>query len=146
METTSHSSAARPDACWTTVARQYLPHERMPLTTPVTFSYRRRDPLCIRAVFHCPHDNDVVWDLGRDMLAGATRTLTGGSDVLAWPEASGDRLWLRLGPADADQALLSIDRILLSAWIETTYLLVPPGTEEDHLDWTPLHRLLTPHD
>ncbi|MFF3728547.1 SsgA family sporulation/cell division regulator [Streptomyces erythrochromogenes] len=140
METTPRSGSARRDARWSTFARQYLPHGA-PLTIPVTFSYRRSDPLCVRAVFHCPHGNDVTWVLGRDVLAAATRTLTGSSDIIGWPDPVDGRLWLRLGPSP-DHALLSLDRDQLTAWLQITYTLVPPGTEEDHLDWTPIHLLL----
>ncbi|MFD6877776.1 MULTISPECIES: SsgA family sporulation/cell division regulator [unclassified Streptomyces] len=108
----------------------------------MTFSYRRSDPLCVRAVFHCPLGSDITWNLGRDLLATATRTLVGGCDILGWPDPVDGRLWLRLGP-HPEHALLSIDRAQLTAWLQTTYTLVPPGAEEDHLDWTPIQQLLT---
>ncbi|MGW7316572.1 SsgA family sporulation/cell division regulator [Streptomyces sp. NPDC054865] len=142
METTPRSGAARREAHWATHARQYLPHARVRLSVPVTFSYRRSDPLCVRAVFHCPLGSDITWNLGRDLLATATRTLVGGCDILGWPDPVDGRLWLRLGP-HPEHALLSIDRAQLTAWLQTTYTLVPPGAEEDHLDWTPIQQLLT---
>ncbi|EFL19493.1 predicted protein [Streptomyces sp. C] len=140
VEITPRPGAARRDARWSTFARQYLPHPSHPLTVPVTFTYRSDDPLCVKAVFHCRQD--IIWVLGRDLLAAATRSLVGSSDVVGWPDpVDGGRLWLRLGP-HPDHALLSLDRTQLIAWLQITYTLVPPGTEEEHMDWTPIHRLL----
>ncbi|MFF3013823.1 SsgA family sporulation/cell division regulator [Streptomyces sp. NPDC057939] len=141
MDATSRSGSARRDARWSTLARQYLPQRAAPLAIPVTFAYRRSDPLCVHAVFHCPQGDDVTWMLGRDVLAAATRTLTGSGDIIGWPDPIDSRLWLRLGPSPG-HALLSLDRDQLSAWLQNTFTLVPPGTEEDHLDWTPIHELL----
>ncbi|MFE5561185.1 SsgA family sporulation/cell division regulator [Streptomyces sp. NPDC056544] len=140
METTSRSGSARRDARWSTFARQYLPHGTV-LTIPVTFAYRRSDPLCVRADFHRLHGDDVTWILGRDLLAATTHTLTGSNDIIGWPDPVDGRLWLRLGP-QPDHALLSLGRDQLTAWLQITYTLIPPGTEEDHLDWTPIHQLL----
>ncbi|MEW2588131.1 SsgA family sporulation/cell division regulator [Streptomyces virginiae] len=140
METTPRSGTAHRDAHWSTLACHYPSQGQVRLTIPVTFSYRRSDPLCVQAVFHC--QQDVTWVLGRDMLASATCALTDGSDIAGWPDPVDGRLWLRLG-AHPDQALLSLDREQLAAWLRITYALVPPGTEEDHLDWTPILQLLT---
>ncbi|MEU9027156.1 SsgA family sporulation/cell division regulator [Streptomyces sp. NPDC048383] len=143
MEPVLPSGAARCDARWSTRARQYLPHTRTPRTVPVTFHYRRTDPLAVEAVFRCPsHGDDVVWTLGRDLLSCGISSLTGTGDVVLWPGRGRSRVWLRLGP-DTGHALLSISRPELAAWLRTTYALVPPGTEEEHLDWTPIHRLLS---
>ncbi|MER5807881.1 SsgA family sporulation/cell division regulator [Streptomyces sp. NPDC002033] len=141
---TEPSRSARHDARWSTVAHQYLPHCDAPLLVPVTFGYRRSDPLRVRATFHCPQDDDVVWDLGRDLLATGTRTVSGGADLLVWPAEGPEpqrQVWLRLGPQHT-HALLALDRTGLLAWLETTYALVPADSEGDHLDWTPIEQLL----
>ncbi|MFG2621251.1 SsgA family sporulation/cell division regulator [Streptomyces sp. NPDC048507] len=144
---TDPSRSARHDARWSTVARQYLPHCETPLLVPVTFGYRRSDPLRVRAAFHCPQNDDVVWDLGRDLLAAGTRSASGGGDVLVWPAdgtESQPQVWLRLGPQHT-HALLALDRTRLLAWLDTTYALVPADSEEDHLDWRPIELLLAGH-
>ncbi|MFE2877684.1 SsgA family sporulation/cell division regulator [Streptomyces roseus] len=141
MQTTPSSDAARR---WCTVARQYDPRDHRPTPVPVTFLYRRADPLCVQATFHSPTNGDVVWKLGRDVLIAGTRAPAGSGDVAVWPASAATPngvVWLRLGP-EGEHALLSLDRAQMSAWLMTTCLLVPPGTEEDHLDWTLLDRLL----
>ncbi|MFI6150832.1 SsgA family sporulation/cell division regulator [Streptomyces sp. NPDC051109] len=141
MTCSPHSDAARG---WSTVACQYHPHGHRPTPAPVTFLYRRADPLCVQATFHSPRSGAVVWDLGRDLLIAGTRALTGEGDVCIWPASAATRNGL-VGAATGSEdgrALLSLDRTQLSAWLMTTCLLAPPGTEEDHLDWTLMDRLL----
>ncbi|MEV6584103.1 SsgA family sporulation/cell division regulator [Streptomyces sp. NPDC051582] len=141
MQTTPSPDAARR---WSTVARQYDAPGHWPTPIPVTFLYRRADPLCVQAIFHGPGGDDVVWRLGRDLLIAGTRALTGSGDVAVWPASAAtpnSLVWLRLGPEDG-RALLSVDRAHLSAWLMSTCLLVPPGTEEEHLDWALMDQLL----
>lgn len=76
------------------------------------FSYRRNDPLCVKAVFQC--QQDVTWLPGRNMLASATCALTDSSDFAGWPDPVDLRLWPRLG-THPDQGLLNREREHLTA-------------------------------
>ncbi|MFE2166354.1 SsgA family sporulation/cell division regulator [Streptomyces sp. NPDC059447] len=114
-------------------------HLRTRLRFPLraTFRWCPDAPLEAEVTFHPGADrSDVVWVMGRDLLARGVRTLTGEGDVRIRPMAGPGRMGqvlLRLGTSSS--ALFTVDRAELSSWLESTWAVVPAGAEAECLDW-----------
>ncbi|GGR18706.1 hypothetical protein GCM10010497_20950 [Streptomyces cinereoruber] len=138
----SRPSSPVPPACreikWRTTAFLITDSCRVPLEA--TVRYRSRSPFVIALTLHTP-TGDTVWHLDRDMFLAGTEKPVGIGEVRISP-APYDRLVLRLGdPAHA--ALISLGRGPALRWLNTTYTVVPAGTESSHIDWRPLLDVLT---
>ncbi|MFD9728133.1 SsgA family sporulation/cell division regulator [Streptomyces sp. NPDC059072] len=132
---TFRSSVGAHDLTRTIQIHQLRTRLRFPLRA--TFRWRPDAPLEAEVTFHPGAGrSDVVWVMGRDLLARGVRTLTGEGDVrirpLAGPGRKGQVL-LRLGTGSP--ALFTVDRAELSSWVESTWAVVPAGAEADSLDW-----------
>ncbi len=110
------------------------PDAVVPIETTVT--YTSRDPHALSIVFHLLDDAPVVWRVDREMVLTGSLTATGAGEVHLRPAPDG-RLLLRLGPA-GHCAEVRCDQDGLARLVRDTFVLVPQGTEESHIDWQPL--------
>ncbi|MFI8962756.1 SsgA family sporulation/cell division regulator [Streptomyces sp. NPDC053493] len=101
-----------------------------------TVSYMSRDPHALSVTFHLVDPAPVVWRLDREMILTGSLAPTGTGEVHLRPTEDG-KLLLRLGPA-GDSATVRCDREDLRRLVHDTFVLVPQGTEEHHIDWRPL--------
>ncbi|MET8505774.1 SsgA family sporulation/cell division regulator [Streptomyces sp. NPDC004787] len=137
------SEARRPDdraaalvEPWRTSGRRQV-NADLEIPIDVTFSYDPGDPWAVRVSFaHLGLTTD--WTLSRELLRTGIRTSCGLGDVQLWPVrrgGRGGRLRIRLG-GTGSPVLVDVDRRALRAWLASTFEVVPPGTEPDHVDWT----------
>jgi len=103
---------------------------------PTTVSYTSRDPYALSLAFHLMEPRPVVWRLDRETVLTGSHTPAGSGDVRVEPAEDG-KVLLRLGPAGHCASVLC-DRDRLTGLVHDSYVLVPPGTEERHIDWRPL--------
>ncbi|WP_059012416.1 SsgA family sporulation/cell division regulator [Streptomyces specialis] len=102
---------------------------------PALLRYRSDDPFAVHVTFHLGSDAPVHWTFARDLLVEGVFRPSGQGDVLLWPARWDGRnvVWLSLRSPDGD-ALLRAPAAALSAWLEHTMRLVPPGTETERID------------
>jgi hypothetical protein len=110
------------------------PHTR--ITVKARFYYSSDDPYAVTV--DLDHDGGIVsWSFSRDLLSAGLRHASGLGDVHVWPTPSSAGkalLHLRIGrPTRA--AHFTIDAERLSAWLDRTHSLVPPGTETSTINW-----------
>ncbi|MFE9045579.1 SsgA family sporulation/cell division regulator [Streptomyces sp. NPDC012421] len=101
-----------------------------------TVGYDSRDPHALSIAFHLLGEDAVVWRVDREMVLTGSLRPTGDGDVLLRPAPDG-ALLLSLGPAGG-RAVVSCDQEALARLVRETFVLVPQGTEEHHIDWGPL--------
>ncbi|MEU4067062.1 SsgA family sporulation/cell division regulator [Streptomyces wedmorensis] len=118
-------------------------HLTMELVTPdagvpidTTVRYSSRDPHALSVAFHLLGRSPVVWCLDREMVVTGSHTPTGAGEVHLSAAPDGDLL-IRLGRT-GQCATVRCDRDRLARLVRETFLLVPQGTEEHHIDWQPL--------
>jgi hypothetical protein len=104
------------------------------IVVPATLSYTREAPYAVTAAFHTA-EGDVTWIFGRDLLCQGLEAPVGDGDVAVWPSVHGgvESLCLSLS-SPTGSALLEADIAAVEAFLDLTYVLVPAGTECDHLD------------
>lgn len=86
------------------------------------------------------------WTFARELLVEGVFRPCGHGDVRIWPTKSDNRpvLCMALSSPDGD-ALLQAPATAVSAWLERTLRVVPPGTEAERLGLdAALAELLTP--
>jgi hypothetical protein len=98
--------------------------------------YRATDPLAVEALFDAGGSAPVRWVFSRDLLVNGLDHRTGDGDVVVWPTT--DRhgqpaVHVRLSSPDG-AALLEAPAGVLREFLADTFLLVPLGSEVDHLD------------
>src|ERR671911_1269000 len=97
--------------------------------------YTAADPLAVEALFDDGTD-PIRWVFARDLLAAGLDQRTGRGDVMIWPTTDADgrpAVHLRLHSPDGD-ALLEASVPALEAFLAAAWRLVPPGTEQEHID------------
>jgi hypothetical protein len=104
------------------------------IAVPATLSYTREAPYAVTAAFHTA-EGDVTWIFGRDLLCQGLEAPVGDGDVAVWPSVQGavESLCLSLS-SPTGSALLEADIAAVEAFLDLTYVLVPSGSEGDHLD------------
>ena len=107
------------------------------IPVPARFTYHSADPYAVHITFHIGSDTPVRWVFARDLLVDGAFRPAGEGDVRVWPaRAEGSRvICLALSSPDGE-ALLRVPATALTAWLERTLRLVPPGTEADRVDLT----------
>ncbi|MDT0307841.1 SsgA family sporulation/cell division regulator [Streptomyces sp. DSM 44917] len=102
---------------------------------PALLRYRTDDPFAVHATFHLGSEAPVHWAFARELLVEGVFRPAGQGDVRVWPGKAEGRsvIWLSLCSPDGD-ALLYAPAAPVSAWLERTLRLVPPGTEGERLD------------
>lgn len=116
------------------------------IPVPARLTYRTQDPYAAHVSFHISSDVPVNWTFARELLVEGVFRPCGHGDVRVWPTKVDGRnvLCLALSSPDGD-ALLEAPSAAVSAWLERTLRLVPPGTETDRLGIdSGLARLLAP--
>ncbi|MFD0366729.1 SsgA family sporulation/cell division regulator [Streptomyces sp. NPDC059071] len=112
------------------------------LTPDMTFridtvvGYDSRDPHALTIAFHLLGEDPVVWRVDREMILTGSLRPTGDGEIRLRPDPDGGLL-LRLGPT-GQRAVVRCEREALGRFVRDTFVLVPQGTEERHIDWGPL--------
>ncbi|MCD0485115.1 SsgA family sporulation/cell division regulator [Streptacidiphilus sp. ASG 303] len=102
---------------------------------PARLSYGAHDPYAVHITFHLGSETPVTWVFARELLAEGTFRPCGQGDVRVWPGRADGRGVLNMGlSSPAGDALLEAPLAAVTAWLERTHRLVPPGSEGDTLD------------
>ncbi|MER6127671.1 SsgA family sporulation/cell division regulator [Streptomyces sp. NPDC001795] len=101
---------------------------------PARLGYRTDDPYAVHITFHINSDHPVSWTFARELLVEGVFRPCGHGDVRVWPAKAGGRsaVLIALNSPGGD-ALLEAPAAPVSAWLERTLRLVPPGTESRRL-------------
>ncbi|WP_030614394.1 SsgA family sporulation/cell division regulator [Streptomyces sclerotialus] len=104
------------------------------VAVPARLTYRTDDPYAVHVAFHIGSDSPVNWTFARELLVEGVFRPCGHGDVRVWPTKVEGRslVCMALSSPDGD-ALLEAPATAVSAWLERTLRVVPPGTEEEHL-------------
>lgn len=100
------------------------------IPVPARLNYRSDDPYAVHVSFHVNSDFPVHWTFARDLLVEGVFRPSGHGDVRVWPTKSEGRnvVLMALSSPDGD-ALLQAPTAQVSAWLERTLRVVPPGSE-----------------
>ncbi|MFC8511197.1 SsgA family sporulation/cell division regulator [Streptomyces sp. NPDC057411] len=101
-----------------------------------TVGYESRDPYALSIAFHLLGEEPVVWRVDRGMILAGALGPTGDGEVRIRPTPDGGLL-LQLGPV-GQCAVVRCEQEALGRFVRDTFVLVPQGTEERHIDWAPL--------
>ncbi len=128
-----------------TLEMQFLlgPDETVPVAG--RFSYRSDRPYEVEVAFLSRGRTIATWLFARDLLLAGLRGEAGEGDVRVWPSGEpGGRRRAHIELSTDDSVCeLSVRATELTAWLEQTAAIVPPGHEDDYLDMdTHLARLL----
>ncbi|WP_274559086.1 SsgA family sporulation/cell division regulator [Streptomyces spiramyceticus] len=104
------------------------------IPVPARLTYRTDDPYAVHVAFHIGSDSPVNWTFARELLVEGVFRPCGHGDVRIWPTKIDSRsvICMALTSPDGD-ALLEAPSVAVSAWLERTLLMVPPGTETEQL-------------
>ncbi|MFF0226155.1 SsgA family sporulation/cell division regulator [Streptomyces sp. NPDC004629] len=101
---------------------------------PARLSYRTDDPYAVHISFHINSEQPVNWTFARELLVEGVFRPCGHGDVRVWPTKASGRsvVLMALSSPDGD-ALLEAPTTQVSAWLERTLRMVPPGSEAEQL-------------
>ncbi|AIR98639.1 SsgA family sporulation/cell division regulator [Streptomyces glaucescens] len=100
------------------------------VAVPARLGYRTDDPYAVHLAFHVDSESPVHWTFARELLVEGVFRPCGQGDVRVWPSRSRGRGVVLLGLSSPDgDALLEAPAAQVSAWLERTLRVVPPGTE-----------------
>ncbi|MCX4700390.1 SsgA family sporulation/cell division regulator [Streptomyces sp. NBC_01352] len=104
------------------------------IPVPALLIYHTDDPYAIHIAFHINSDHPVHWTFARELLVEGVFRPCGHGDVRVWPTKVAGRsvVLMALSSPDGD-ALLEAPTPQVSAWLERTLRVVPPGTEGEQL-------------
>lgn len=104
------------------------------IPVPARLTYRAADPFAVHIAFHIGSEHPVHWTFARELLVEGVFRPCGGGDVRVWPTKSAGRgvILMALSSPDGD-ALVEAPSTAVSAWLERTLRIVPPGTEAELL-------------
>ncbi|CAM3677932.1 SsgA family sporulation/cell division regulator [Streptomyces albus] len=102
------------------------------VAVPARLSYRTDDPYAVHVTFHITSETPVHWTFARELLMEGVTQPCGDGDVRVWPTRVGTRkvVCMALSSPHGD-ALLEADSPLLTAWLDRTLRVVPPGEEAE---------------
>ncbi|MBL1080390.1 SsgA family sporulation/cell division regulator [Streptomyces actinomycinicus] len=101
---------------------------------PARLGYRSDDPYAVHISFHINSEHPVDWTFARELLVEGVFRPCGNGDVRVWPaKAEGHGVVLMALSSPEGDALLEAPVPQVSAWLERTLRLVPPGTEGGQL-------------
>ncbi|MFD7241840.1 SsgA family sporulation/cell division regulator [Streptomyces massasporeus] len=108
------------------------PERRIPV--PARLGYLTDDPYAVHVTFHIDTEHPVYWTFARDLLVEGVFRPCGQGDVRVWPTKTEGRsvVLMALSSPDGD-ALLEAPAGAVSAWLERTLRVVPPGAEGEQL-------------
>ncbi|MEU3249973.1 SsgA family sporulation/cell division regulator [Streptomyces sp. NPDC006997] len=108
------------------------PEQSIPV--PALLGYRTDDPYAVHITFHINSDLPVHWTFARELLVEGVFRPCGSGDVRVWPtKAEGRGVVLMALSSPDGEALLEAPTAQVSAWLERTLRVVPPGTEGGQL-------------
>lgn len=100
------------------------------IPVPARLTYHSDDPFAVHVSFHIGSGCPVHWTFARELLVEGLFRPCGHGDVRVWPTRIGVRTVLCLALASPDgDALLEAPIVAVSAWLERTMRVVPPGRE-----------------
>ncbi|MER7663028.1 SsgA family sporulation/cell division regulator [Streptomyces sp. NPDC096193] len=101
---------------------------------PARLTYRTDDPYAVHVTFHVGSESPVKWTFARELLVEGVFRPCGHGDVRVWPTKVDGRnvVLMALSSPDGD-ALLEAVATVVSAWLERTLRVVPPGSESERL-------------
>ncbi|MFE6687979.1 SsgA family sporulation/cell division regulator [Streptomyces sp. NPDC057743] len=107
-------------------------------TVPVAgrFGYRSDRPYEVEVAFLSRGEAVATWLFARDLLLGGLYEEVGEGDVRVWPArraAAPRRVHIELATDDS-VCELTVRATELTAWLEQTAAIVPPGHEDRYLD------------
>ncbi|MEU0970815.1 SsgA family sporulation/cell division regulator [Streptomyces sp. NPDC005917] len=104
------------------------------IPVPARLAYRSDHPYAVHVGFHVNSESPVHWTFARDLLVEGVFRPCGHGDVRVWPTKVAGRsvVLMALSSPDGD-ALLEAPTAQVSAWLERTLRVVPPGTEGGQL-------------
>jgi hypothetical protein len=104
------------------------------IPVPARLTYCSDDPYAVHVSFHVNSEFPVHWTFARDLLVEGVFRPCGHGDVRVWPTKSEGRsvVLMALSSPDGD-ALLEAPIPQVSAWLERTLRVVPPGSEGGRL-------------
>ncbi|MEU1052307.1 SsgA family sporulation/cell division regulator [Streptomyces sp. NPDC005876] len=93
-------------------------------------SYRTDDPYAVHLTFHTDTDRPVHWMFARELLVEGLFRPCGSGDVRVWPARADGRGVVLVALSSPDgEALLRAPAPRVSAWLERTLRVCPPGSE-----------------
>ncbi|MCX5437620.1 MULTISPECIES: SsgA family sporulation/cell division regulator [unclassified Streptomyces] len=104
------------------------------IPVPARLTYRTDDPYAVHIAFHIGSEHPVDWTFARELLVEGVFRPCGHGDVRVWPTKVDRRsvVLMALSSPDGD-ALLEAPAAAVSAWLERTLRVVPPGSESGRL-------------
>ncbi|WP_329117913.1 SsgA family sporulation/cell division regulator [Streptomyces sp. NBC_01465] len=104
------------------------------IPVPARLTYNTADPYAVHVSFHIGSDSPVNWTFARELLVEGVFRACGHGDVRIWPTKVDSRnvICIALTSPDGD-ALLEAPSAQVSAWMERTLRIVPPGSETAQL-------------
>ncbi|MEU4876644.1 SsgA family sporulation/cell division regulator [Streptomyces sp. NPDC021608] len=101
---------------------------------PARLCFRSDDPFAVHVTFHTNSEQPVAWTFARELLVEGVFRPCGHGDVRVWPTKTEGRgvVLMALSSPDGD-ALLEAPAAQVSAWLERTLRVVPPGSEGEQL-------------
>lgn len=104
------------------------------LPVPARLVYRADDPYAVHVAFHVTSEQPVHWTFARELLVEGVFRPCGYGDVRVWPSKADGRSLVLMALSSPDgEALLEAPAAQVSAWLERTLRLVPPGSESEQL-------------
>ncbi|MCX4508796.1 SsgA family sporulation/cell division regulator [Streptomyces sp. NBC_01619] len=101
---------------------------------PARLGYRTEDPYAVHITFHIGSEHPVHWTFARELLVEGIFRPCGHGDVRIWPTKVDRRSVILIALSSPDgEALLEAPSAQVSAWLERTLRVVPPGSEREHL-------------
>lgn len=115
------------------------------IPVPARFAYRTDDPYAVHLTFHLGSQEAVRWTFARELLVEGVFRPCGHGDVRVWPAKSQGRSVVMMTLSSPEgNALLEAPATAVTAWLERTLRVVPPGSEGKQLGIdTGLAKLLT---
>ncbi|MFJ9685155.1 SsgA family sporulation/cell division regulator [Streptomyces bacillaris] len=104
------------------------------IPVPARLTYRTDDPYAVHIAFHIGSESPVHWTFARELLVEGVFRPCGHGDVRIWPTKVDQRSVICVALTSPDgNALLEVPSAAVSAWVERTLRIVPPGTEGERL-------------
>ncbi|WP_320782253.1 SsgA family sporulation/cell division regulator [Streptomyces sp. CRN 30] len=104
------------------------------IPVPARLAYRTDDPYAVHIGFHIDSAHPVHWTFARDLLVEGVFRPCGHGDVRVWPSKAEGRALVLIGLSSPDgDALLRAPAAQVSAWLERTLRICPPGSEGGRL-------------
>ncbi|MFI1165346.1 SsgA family sporulation/cell division regulator [Streptomyces sp. NPDC020801] len=104
------------------------------IPVPARLGYRSEDPYAVHITFHMDSRRPVHWTFARELLVEGVFRPCGYGDVRVWPSrAEGRGVVLMALSSPSGDALLEAPAAQVSAWLQDTLHVVPPGSEGEWL-------------